>query len=78
MSASLRPGGRAAIMIGDGANVDTRLSIEDAGAKVGLARVAGCTMALTRTMSDGGVWCQARREHLILLEKTPTPTTPTE
>lgn len=66
---SLAPGGRAAVMVGDGANVNTERSILDAGETVGLRGVAGATMALTHNMSDGSVWNAARREHLILLEK---------
>ena len=66
---SLTPGGRAAVMVGDGANVNTERSILDAGERVGLRGVAGATMALTHNMSDGTVWNAARREHLILLEK---------
>ena len=70
VSRALVPGGRAAVMIGDGANVDTRLSTIDAGADVGLTHVASVSMALTHDMADGGVWNAARREHLVLLEKT--------
>ena len=70
VSRALVPGGRAAVMIGDGANVDTRLSTIDAGAVVGLTHVASVSMALTHDMADGGVWNAARREHLVLLEKT--------
>ena len=70
VSRALVPGGRAAVMIGDGANVDTRLSTIDAGAVVGLSHVASVSMALTHDMADGGVWNAARREHLVLLEKT--------
>jgi hypothetical protein len=32
--------------------------------------VAAATMALTHNMSDGSVWNAARKEHLIVLEKT--------
>ena len=70
VSRALVPGGRAAVMIGDGANVDTRQSTIDAGAVVGLTHVASVSMALTHDMADGGVWNAARREHLVLLEKT--------
>ena len=70
VSRALVPGGRAAVMIGDGANVDTRQSTIDAGADVGLTHVASVSMALTHDMADGGVWNAARREHLVLLEKT--------
>ena len=70
VSRALVPGGRAAVMIGDGANVDTRRSTIDAGAVVGLTHVASVSMALTHAMADGGVWNAARREHLVLLEKT--------
>lgn len=70
VSRALVPGGRAAVMIGDGANVDTRRSTIDAGAVVGLTHVASVSMALTHDMADGGVWNAARREHLVLLEKT--------
>ena len=70
VSRALVPGGRAAVMIGDGANVDTRRSTIDAGADVGLTHVASVSMALTHDMADGGVWNAARREHLVLLEKT--------
>ena len=66
----LKPGGRAAIMVGDGANIDTRASIVDAGAKVGLIELAGCTLRRLGTLGDGvTVYNQARTEHLLLLEK---------
>lgn len=66
---ALQPGGRVAIMIGDGANVDTRASTIDAGASSGLAHVASVSMALTHETANGLVWNAARREHLVLLEK---------
>jgi len=66
---ALAPGGRVAIMIGDGANVDTRASTVDAGAAVGLTHVASVSMALTHETTEGLVWNAARREHLVLLEK---------
>ena len=69
VSRSLRVGGRAAIMVGDGANIDTRRSVIDAGKRAGLREVASVTMALSHEMSDGTVWNAARREHLVLLEK---------
>ena len=66
---ALAPGGRVAIMIGDGANVDTRVSTIDAGVKCGLTHVASVSMALTHETAEGLVWNAARREHLVLLEK---------
>lgn len=66
---ALAPGGRVAIMIGDGANVDTRASTVDAGAAAGLTHVASVSMALTHETAEGLVWNAARREHLVLLEK---------
>ena len=69
VSRSLRVGGRAAIMVGHGANIDTRRSVIDAGKRAGLREVASVTMALSHEMSDGTVWNAARREHLVLLEK---------
>ena len=69
VSRSLKPGGRAAVMLGDGANIDTQKSILDAGAVCGLRGVAAVTMALTRETADGLVWNAARKEHLVLLEK---------
>lgn len=67
---SLRPGGRAAIMVGDGANIDTRKSIVAAATKSGLLELGGATMKLTATMADGQtVYNQARTEHLIVFRK---------
>ena len=67
---SLRPGGRAAVMVGDGANIDTRKSIVDAATKFGLLELGGATMKLTATMADGQtVYNQARTEHLIVFQK---------
>ena len=66
---ALQPGGRVAIVIGDGANVDTRASTIDAGARSGLTHVASVSMALTHETAEGLVWNAARREHLVLLEK---------
>ena len=44
---ALEPGGRAAVMVGDGANINTRRSIVDAGAACGLAEVVGrCKLSL--------------------------------
>jgi hypothetical protein len=66
----LKSGGRAAIMVGDGANINTRTSIIEAGAKSGLIELAGCTMKhVGGTLSDGSIYNQARTEHLILLQK---------
>ena len=69
VSRSLRVGGRAAIMVGDGANIDTRASVLAAGEACGLVGVATVTMALTHEMEDGRVWNAARKEHLVLLTK---------
>jgi hypothetical protein len=66
---SLTPRGRAAIMVGDGANIDTRASIVAAAAKFALREVAGCTMKLTTTTEEGRVYNQARTEHLILFDR---------
>ena len=67
---SLRSGGRAAVMVGDGANIDTRKSIVDAATKFGLLELGGATMKLTATMADGQtVYNQARTEHLIVFQK---------
>ena len=66
---ALKPGGRAAVMVGDGANIDTRASVFAAGEACGLVKVAAVTMALTHEMEDGRVWNAARKEHLLLLEK---------
>lgn len=66
---SLNPHGRACIMVGDGANIDTRASIVAAAEKFGLRALAGCTMKLTTTTESGAVYNQARTEHLILFEK---------
>jgi hypothetical protein len=66
---SLAPRGRAAIMVGDGANIDTRASVAAAAAKFGLREVAGCTMKLTTTTDEGTVYNQARTEHLILFDR---------
>ena len=66
---SLVPGGRAAVMVGDGANINTRTSLAAAAGLFNLRDVAGCTMKLTATMSDGAVYNQARTEHLIIFEK---------
>ena len=69
VASSLKPGGRAAVMVGDGANIDTRASVLAAGEACGLVGVASVTMALTHEMEDGRVWDAARKEHLVLLEK---------
>ena len=69
VAASLKPGGRAAVMVGDGANIDTRASVLAAGEACGLVGVATVTMALTHEMEDGRVWNAARKEHLVLLTK---------
>ena len=69
VASSLKPGGRAAVMVGDGANIDTRASVLAAGEACGLVGVASVTMALTHEMEDGHVWNAARKEHLVLLEK---------
>lgn len=69
VAASLKPGGRAAVMVGDGANIKTQESILEAAKTVGLRGLAGVTMALTHSMEDGRVWNAARKEHLVLLEK---------
>ena len=69
VASSLKPGGRAAVMVGDGANIDTRASVLAAGEACGLVGVASVTMALTHEMEDGRVWNAARKEHLVLLEK---------
>jgi hypothetical protein len=67
---SLRPGGRAAIMVGDGANINTRRSLVAAASKCALRELAGATMKLTAVAADGRtVYNQARTEHLILFEK---------
>lgn len=66
---SLKPRGKACIMVGDGANIDTRASIVAAAEKFGLRALAGCTMKLTTTTESGTVYNQARTEHLILFEK---------
>ena len=50
VAASLKPGGRAAVMVGDGANIKTQESILAAGKTVGLRGVAAVTMALTHNM----------------------------
>ena len=73
VAASLKTGGRAAVMVGDGANIKTQESILEAGKTVGLRGIAGVTMALTHNMEDGRVWNAARKEHLILLEKESKP-----
>ena len=51
VAASLKPGGRAAVMVGDGANIKTQESILAAGKTVGLRGVAAVTMALTHNMA---------------------------
>ena len=66
---SLKPGGRAAVMVGDGANINTQKSILEAGEVCGLKGIAAVTMALSHSMEDGRVWNAARKEHLVLLEK---------
>ena len=66
---SLVPGGRAAVMVGDGANINTRTSLAAAAGLFNLRDIAGCTMKLTATMSDGALYNQARTEHLIIFEK---------
>ena len=69
VASSLKPGGRAAVMVGDGANIDTRASVLAAGEACGLVGIATVTMALTHETEDGRVWNAARKEHLVLLEK---------
>ena len=66
---SLKPRGRACIMVGDGANIDTRASMVSAAEKFGLKTLAGATMKLTTTTESGNVYNQARTEHLIIFEK---------